>query len=196
VALNFINPGQLQQLGTALIAQVQIAFPPTLFQFEVMPSKLTPQAWTALVRRVPFVGLGWNGVEPAPDMGRGFRGVSRWTLYLVTRNSAGELGRYFGDAQGPGLLQMVQAAVVLLQGADIGGVGTAAVRSVANAVAEGWEGGNAVIAAVDIDVPVDLTLRNSIDGASVDMDALKTLAIAWDFLPATGSLTDTITGIS
>lgn len=192
MALSTIDPGPLECIGTALTARLQLAFPPTVFEHAIMPARLTPQAWEKLTRRVPFVGLGWNQVDAAPDLQRKFRGVSRWTLYLVTRNASGEIGRYFGDAQGPGLFQMVQVATAILQGADIDGIGTASVHQASNAVAEGWEAGNAVIAAVDIEVPVDLGLADVFDGGGMDVDAFLTDAITWDFAPATDSLSDII----
>ena len=196
MALTFANPGPLQLVGAALQARLALAFPPSLFTHALMPAKLTPQAWTELTRRVPFVGLGWGGLAPSPIMSRQFRGVSRWTVFLVTRNGAGELGRYFGDAQGPGLFQMVQAGVVMLQGTNIAGLGTASVGEASNAVAEGWEGGGAVIAAIDVEVPIDMSLADLITGG-VDTDALRTTAVAWDFQPAINSLSDTtISGAS
>lgn len=188
--LNYVNPGPLQLIGSGLIKRLHLAFDPKLFVHAMMPARLTPQAWTELTRRTPFIGLGWNELRQAPDLARQFRGITRWTVYLVTRNASGEQGRYFGDAQGLGLFNLVQVATAMLHGVDIAGIGTASVTSAANAVAEGWEGGNAVIAALDVEVPIDLSPRGVL--ASLSIDDFITDAITWDFLPATDSLEDTI----
>lgn len=191
MGLSTIEPGPLQVMGSALADRLKLGFPPTLFQHAIMPAKLTPQAWEKLVRRPPFVGLGWNRIMPMPDMQRTFRGIASWSVYFVTRNAAGEIGRYFGDAQGPGLFQMVQVGTAIVHGADLG-VGTASVHETSNAVAEGWEAGNAVIAALDVEVPIDLGLTDVFDGGGMDVDAFLTDAITWNFEPATDSLSDTI----
>lgn len=198
MALTLLNPLPLVSLGQALAARLQLAFDPKLFVHAIMPARLDARAWTELTRRTPFVGLAFNDMIAAPDMQRRFRGATRWSVYLVVRNAAGPAGRYFGDAQGPGLLAMIQAATAMLQGttlsdASSAGLGSVSVHQAANAVAEGWEDGAAAIAALDLQVPIDITLDTTLDAAGLDADALKTTAITWDFLPATGSLTDIIT---
>lgn len=195
MALTFRTPGPLSIVGAGLTDRLKQTFPPALFEHAFMPAKLTPQAWTALVRRTPFIGLGWNTLDAEPVLARQFRGASRWTVFLVTRNSSGPLGRYFGDAQGPGLFQMVEAASVMLQGYDLPGVGNVVVKSAANSIAEGWEDGGAAIAAIDVDVSIDMSRADMIT-AGLSVDDLSSTHVAWDFLPATGSLADTHTGVA
>lgn len=192
-APRWLSPDPLSAIGTALLARLQQGLPATLFHYRVMPARLTPAAWNELTARTPFVGLGWNHIAPAPDLARSWRGVSRWTVYLVARNASGEQGRYFGDAQGVGLLAMVTAATAILHGADIAGLGTARVEASNNAVAEGWEPGHAVIAALDVEVPLDLSIAALIDGASLDIDPFITDAIDWSLVDGAIALSDTIT---
>lgn len=174
--------GPLPRTAMALSERLKLAFPEKLFQHQFVPAKLTAADWKQLTRITPFVGLGWNDIEPNPDAGRLFSGESRWTVFLVTKNAQGIGPRYFGDARAPGLFSMVQAAVALLNGFTIEDVGTAFVTKAGNLYAEGWDTDESAIGGVDVSVGFTLPIGDGVDG--IELDDFKTFEITWNFAGA------------
>jgi hypothetical protein len=194
-ALTILPQGALECAGAAIDARLRLVFPPRLFDHQVMPSRVTPAGWKRLLRRTPFVGLGWAKADLAPHAPAGlFVGVAHWSVFLVTRNVAGPRHLYWGDGQGPGLFAMVRAAVAGLHGMKIAGVGTAQVPGAGNAYAEGWDDDEIAMAAVDLTVNLTLALADSVAG--VEEDPLLRLGESWSFTAeAAGSLAGTVLSV-
>ncbi len=176
-----IDPGALSLAATGLRDALQIAFPPQRFQFGFMPPRLSPREWSQLVNRPPFVGLGWNEIKPTSNGGRLFKGEASFSVFLVIENKSGVRNRYLGDAQGPGLFQMLQAASIVLNGCTIPGVGSCFVTRASNAFAEGWEAENLAMAAVDVAVNVTLDVPTGLAGPEATPDLLRQIAASWSF---------------
>lgn len=191
--ITLVRPGALECIGDAIAERLRIVFPPQRFEHAVMPSRVDASTWGKLLRRTPFIGLGWADLDPVRGAGRLFHGTSAWTVYLVVKNPAGARERYWGDRQGPGLFVMVRAAVGILHGHTIEGVGTIQVIKSGNAFAEGWNDESYAMAAVDCAVGTTLPLAEQIKG--VEEDALARLGISWTFEGGTASpeLSDVMT---
>jgi hypothetical protein len=187
VSLSLPVSGPLALTGAALSDRLKLVFPPERFTHGFMPAKIDQAAWKQITRRMPFVGLGWTEVAAREDAGRLFDGTSHWTVFLVTRNSAGIAQRYFGDALGPGLFQMVQAAIGVLHGwtiegspdGDKGRIGTVAVTRAGNLFAEGIDLDDSAIAGLDLVAKFTLPVPAAVHGDEPDI--LKTLGIDWQF---------------
>jgi hypothetical protein len=173
--------GPMPAIGRALQAQLQAYFPLTVFEHQVVPAKVGAKEWAKLTRRLPFIGLGWNDVEPTRDAGPLFDGQSRWSVFIAVENSRGIAERYFGDAQAPGLLQFVQVAVAVLHGFKIPCVGTVMVTRASNAAGEGFDE-NQAIAVIDISVSTVLALPDII--VQPDMGLFQQMAVTWNFVEA------------
>lgn len=178
-AVSAVAPGILAAIGSAVRARLELGFPPSRFEHQFMPAKISQAEWKSLMRRTPFVGLGWNALDPTRDVGRLFTGESHWSLFLATRNSASIRGRYFGDAQGPGLFPLVTAAVAMLHGWTIPEIGSVAVTKAANVYAEGWEDESA-IAAVDFCVATVIPVAGAVT-APWDLGTFEELGITWNW---------------
>jgi hypothetical protein len=181
--VKIVSPDLLSQVARALTARLKSAFPTTRFQHDFMPPKPSQKEWGKLMSRTPFVGLGWNNVKQnAPDS-RLFDGVGAWSVFLVAKNLTPG-SRYYGDAQGPGLFQMVTAAIALLNGFVIPDIGACLVINASNAFAEGWEDDSA-IAIIDLAVGTTISVSDALT-APADLGDFEQLAITWDW---DGSLT-------
>ena len=185
MSVSAIDPGPLSLIAAALQSRLQVAFPPEFFEFELLPARLNAAEWTRLVRRTPFIGLGWGGLTAAENGGALFKGNSVWTVFAVVSNQSGDKGRYLGDEQGVGLFQVIQAAVVVLNGLKIPGVGTCLVRAAENAYAEGWNKEHIAMAAIAVEVNLTLSVRANVSGAEATPNAMKSIASSWVFAPGT-----------
>lgn len=172
-----ITPGPLSQIARALEARLQLVFPLTRFQYEFMPPRVTAEGWRNLMRKTPFVGIGWNVLADSKG-GRVFTGASKWSVFLVTRNQASIAARYYGDKQGPGLFTMVQAAVGLLHGYTIKGFGSVQVTQAANAFAESWDDDTAM-AIVDLQVGTTVELPDVVT-APGDLGLFREMFATWN----------------
>lgn len=188
--IEILSGGPLVRIGRALEERLKLAFPPAMFEHGFVPAKLSKGEWEQLTRRTPFVGLGWNEVEPDKDSGRLLTGDTRWTVFLVNRNAGSIGGRYFGDSLAQGLFHMVQAAMALLHGHTVDGLGTFMVTKAGNLYADQWETGQMAIAAVDVDMRLALPMRSSI--LLTDLELAKTLLTEWKFQATPSPLDNTI----
>lgn len=189
MSLTLIQTGPLARTSLALAERLKLVFPPARFEHAFMPAKITPAEWKSLTRRTPFVGLGWTEIAPRREASRLFDGESHWTVYLVAKNAAGLAARYHGDRQGPGLFQMVQAAVAVLHGWTVEEIGTAFVDRAGNLFAEGWDADDVAIAGIDVSVGLTMPIAEALGGT--EPDALTALGIVWNF-EATGEYPDVI----
>ena len=172
-----ILPGPLTTIHRAILARLQLGFPLTRFQYAFMPPRLSQKGWNELLRRPPFIGIGWNSLEGGKDS-RIFEGRSRWSIFLATKNQNSIDGRYIGDSFGPGLFTMVQAAVGLLHGYVIKGIGNVEVTAVSNAYAENWDD-DAAIAIVDLSIGTTMALPDVVS-APGDLGLFQQLFATWN----------------
>ena len=165
---------------------MQLVFPTTRFQHDVVPAKMTPEIWKQLLRRTPFIGLGWNAVSNQMD-GRLFDGQSSWSVFLVLKNPASVTARFFGDSQGAGLFLLTQAAIGVLNGFTIEGFGSVRVTQAGNVYAESWDDDAAAVI-VDVSVSTTLPLPELIT-APGDLNEFSQMMATWNF-----GGTDVLTG--
>lgn len=149
--------GPLFALHAAIAGRLRLAFPVREFTHATMSARMTPAGWAELLRRTPFVGLGWVGIRPSAANGKRFHASAQWTVALVNRNAAGPELRLLGDRHGPGQLGMIQVACMALQGLTIEDVGTVQVGEIGNILAEQWpdETGAVTAMALSCDFAID-----------------------------------------
>jgi hypothetical protein len=182
------DDGPLERVGRFARERLEIAFPPTLFGHAFMPSRLTTKVWGDLLRRTPFIGLGWSKLGPKPGTPMTmFVGDCAWSAYLVVRNPAGQEARFFGDERGPGLLKMTRAAIAVLHGAKIPNVGTLQVTDAGNAYPDTYDDENMSMAAVDFCCNVGITVRNTLE---IRPEDLAEIDITWSFAGLPDTLVD------
>lgn len=160
-----VLPDPLSKVGQALMAQLAALFPPASFELRVVPAPLTAKVWTELTRRMPFVGLGWNGFEATgPTPTGGVQGMARYSVFLAVRNAKGPMERYYGDALGLGLFAMVSVAAAGLNQWKMPGVGSVIVTKVDHSSFDGADE-NMALAVLDIEVKgVALDVAGSVTG--------------------------------
>ncbi len=184
--LTMVSPGPLQKTAFALQQRLRLVFPERRFVHAWMPPRVGKEDWKRLLRRMLFVGLGWADADPIKNAPRSFTGESGWTVFLVTRNTAGARELYLGDAQGPGLFDMVHAGVAILHGHTISGVGTVSVVKTGNAFAENWDGDDTAMAAIDLKVGLTFDLADVVSG--VPETILTTIGINWSWTSSLGGV--------
>lgn len=177
-------PGPIAGMGLAIERRLKFAFPETKFSHDFVPARLDAAAWDKLLRRTPFVGLGFAQLEPHSSSGRSFLGQAHWVVFLVTRNEAGAKARFFGDKLAPGVLQMMQVGVAMLQGHtlcdDGGAIGTIADVRAENSYAEDWKSDAAAMIALAFSVPVSFGVAEAL--ADVDVGLLDGASVTWPFM--------------
>jgi hypothetical protein len=185
------DDGPVERLGRFARERLEIAFPPRLFMHAYMPSRVTPQVWTELLRRTPFVGLGWAKLGPKPGTpANQYRAECTWSAFLVVRNPNGQEARMFGDRQGPGMFKMIRAAIAVLHGAALNGVGTLQVTDAGHGFMEGYEKDDISMGAVDFLCDVNISLAGTLRG--ITAPALEEIGITWSFAgDAADALSDT-----
>jgi hypothetical protein len=172
------SEGPIHAAAEALRQRLEAGFPPPRFHHELLPAPLTARVLAELAsRRTPFVGLAFLGVQPAASQPRKYQGRMRWGVYLVASNTAAR-GRLLGDRLGPGLAQMVHAAIITLHGWTLagerdGGLGTISVQGVESTDGAEWAKDNTVCAAMTLDLDATFTAATA--------DELERLASSWAF---------------
>lgn len=182
-------PGPLAEQGFAIAERLQLAFPPAKFQFKYLPANIDRAGWKEITQgNQPFIGLGFVGVSPTGE-GKVFEGVASWMLLVAIRRQGTPRSRFYGDAQGLGVLVMATAAASVLQG-FVAATGSVTIAKIANAVAEAWSDDSAVIS-LDLRIPLQLPLAEAItkpDGLGI----FEALATTWN-VPTDGGSTDIYT---
>jgi hypothetical protein len=179
--------GPLHRQQQVLRARLELVFPPARFAHEMVPAKLSPSIWATLVRRKPFVGLGFTGFTPRQESGRVLDGEAIWDLFMVVSNLR-PAERMLGDAQGPGGFGMAGVAVLALHGMTIGGEepaaagGTVRVTGITNGFFEGDADDQSAL--IRIGLAVGLQWRQPLD-----LDDFLRTRVVWDF-PVTAAATD------
>jgi len=183
-AFSIAMPGPIAGMGLAIERRLKFAFPETKFSHDFVPARLDAAAWDKLLRRTPFVGLGFAQMEPHGAAGRGFNGSAHWVVFLVTRNEAGAKSRFFGDKLAPGVLQMMQVGIAMLQGHTLCGedgvrIGTIADLRAENSYAEDWKSDAAAMIALAFSVPISFGVTEAL--ADVDVGLLDGASVTWSF---------------
>lgn len=196
--LTIVSPGPIIQIGEAIAERLRLAFPPERFSHEFMPAKLDAGQWVKLLRRTPFVGLGFSDIEPKQESSSQFDGPVTWAVFLATRNESGPRARFYGDKFAPGVLQMMQVAVGMLQGHTLkcGATKLGTVRAVraANAYAEDWKDDQVAMVQLSLQVPLTFGLNEVVGGELTEAGAFGA-TLQWSFDGgASVALTDTTTG--
>lgn len=175
--------GPMPAIARSLQARLQEVFPLTVFQHEIVPANVNAREWAKLVRRTPFVGVGWSTVSSAGGSAL-FSGSSTWTIFLAVTNERGIAQRYYGDAQAPGLFHLVQIAIAAVNGMqarDANGtkVGSVVVKRASNAHGENFDT-NQAIAVIDCDVSITMEPPDVMP-APGDIGMFQQIAATWDF---------------
>ena len=189
----FSGEGPLHFTALALKERLQMVFPATLFDWHWLDGKISKGQWGALTRRCPSICLGWAGVTPSGTNGEAFEGRSHWFLAVVTRNQGGPQYRLLGDSKGPGVLQMVRAATLALNGFVIdppdtpwAASGAVEISDISALTSEDWTDEALAAAGISFSVPYQEALPPGLDTPN-HFDAL---AVSWSFSPH-GAWTDT-----
>lgn len=180
--------GPLHLAEAALMARLAEAFPPAQFALGHVPARLTQQGWSRLLRRTPFIGLGWRGVTLDPQAGRLPRGEMQWSVFLAARHEASPAARLVGSPQGPGLFGLTQVAVARLHGLVIPDVGSVSVTGIDNATIDGWDDEGVAIAALSLGIGFALD-----DPAGLAaLDEFLRAGATWEFTAGVDAASDLI----
>lgn len=138
--------------------------------------------------RVPAVMLAFTGFDMAPQAGRGARGTMSWGVYLLTRNPR-HGPRLLGDAEGPGLAQMVHVLTAGLHGSTVAGDGAGGANAVMLTKGEAtdgalWSAEHLALWSQTVEVQAGFPFPAD--------DALRTLASTWTFAGDATAATDLI----
>lgn len=182
--------GPLAKAGEAIRARLELAFPPAKFEHHWMPARLDREVWEQLTRRTPMIAVGFNGFRK-PETISSLNVISEWSVYVTTKNPSGQRNVLFGDKLAPGQLDLAGIGAAILHGFTIPAIGTIQVQSVANAMVEDYKEAGLSITAIELAVPVDLSLAKVLRGAGLRPETLTGEAIQWSFDGAT--VTDDIT---
>lgn len=156
------SAGPIHTAAAAIAARLLAAFPASRFQHEVLPAAMNLKLMSELAsRRTPFVGLAYLGHRALPASGRMLSARLRFGVYLVASNPASR-GRLLGDQHGPGLAQMVHAAIIGLHGWSIAaerdaGAGMIEVGDAENTDGSEWAKDNCACASLTLEVATSFT---------------------------------------
>lgn len=190
------DEGPLHFTARALRAQLQTVFPASRFDFAYLDGKLTRAQWERLTRRPPSVCLGFAAVTPQAASGA-FIGVSHWFVGLLVRNDGGPEARLLGDRAGPGILSMVRAATIALNGFQIrpaetlwAASGAVEISAVTALETEPFAAEAISFTGLEVNVRYEEALPPDFD----TINSLDALSIGWSFdaAGATGTWNDVI----
>lgn len=178
--ISFVQPGPLASVALGIKARLDLIFPPEKFVFQWMPPRIDVGVWQKLTRRAPMIGIGFNRFH-SPRLPKDLAVISDWTVYLVTRNEAGSKELLFGDPFAPGQFMLSAAAGAILHGTTLPGLGTIQVTEAANSFVEDFKENDLSLTAIELSVPVCLTLGMVLDGAGTEAADLMGQTIQWSF---------------
>lgn len=170
--------GPLHRVMEQCQARLRTLYPPSRFQHELLPAPLTDKSFAAIAAtKPPFVGLAFLGLANLSGA-RSLLADVRLGLYLLThapRHSA----RLLGDAQAPGLAQMLHVAILGLHGWTIGGnrdaaAGSVEFREVETVEGAAWSREHQALCSINM-----LVNRCAFTGA--EADELLRIATSWTF---------------
>ena len=185
-----IEPGALACIGRALRQRLEVAFTPNKFTHQWMPSRIDRDVWQKLARKTPMVAIGFNRITRVQTISQ-LNAMSEWTIYLATMNETSPEAVLFGDKFAPGQLALAEVAASILHGWTVLGLGSIQVTEGSNAFIEDYKADGLAITAIDIGVPVDLSLSKVLTGDAVAAGQIAASTIQWAF--GGDTLTDLIT---
>lgn len=184
------DEGPLHFTARALVARLQTVLPPPWFDYHYLDGRLSKAQWGRLTRRTPAVCVGWAGVVPLPHTGGVFAGTGKWFVGLITRNEAGPAQRLLGDRFAPGVLSLVRAATIALQGYVIDppctpwtASGAVQVTAVQALYSDDWTDEACSLVGIDLDIEYEEMLPPAFD-TSAGLDAIRA---AWSFAGPAGA---------
>ncbi|MCP1217109.1 hypothetical protein NKW53_13665 [Acetobacter orientalis] len=117
---------------TAIAAALKNVMPDDgTYRYVPITSRPTETQWRTFTGKMPVVGIGWAGWHASKLDGRTFRGPLVYTVAVLTEHRQPEL-LYVGDGKLPGAFGVAAAAIGVLNGLVVNGVGTAFVTSVSS----------------------------------------------------------------
>lgn len=177
-----LKPGPMDRFAAALEDRLKTVFPPTRFTMDWVPASPSQSQWLRLLRKPPFIGLGWTMIDPVHGGAqRQFIGDITFTVLLAVSNEAGPRNRLLGDKMAPGVMTLAQVAAVILHGHTFADLGTAHVTQIAHASLDGFEAENLGMAQIMLKIPLRIGLADVLDGDDLTPDTLSELSIAWSF---------------
>lgn len=142
----------IRAMEPLLVERLRLAFPAKGFQIQRIPSVLTIDEFTRVVKLTPFIGLAWIGMTVDRNSGRQLDAAMRWRLTMIVKASSQLETRFKGDMRGIGLDAMVDVATALLQGWTLEKIGACWVTGAEAVYAEGWGDMGTVVAQIDFEV--------------------------------------------
>jgi hypothetical protein len=171
------SQGPLHRVMDKLSERLRVLYPPARFQHEVLPAPLTDKSFGAIAAvRAPFVGLAFLGLQDLSGA-RTLQANVRLGLYLVTQATR-HRSRLLGDAQAPGLAQMLHVAIIGLHGWTIGGARDGAAGSVEFQQVDTVEGG---AWSREHQALCSIVLQTRCAWTAQEADELRRLASTWTF---------------
>lgn len=181
------SQGPLHRVMDKLAEQLRVLYPPTRFQHEVLPAPLTEKSFGAIAAaRAPFVGLAFLGLQDL-NGARTLQANVRLGLYLVTQATR-HRARLLGDAQAPGLGQMLHVAIIGLHGWTIAGARDGAAGSVEFVQVETVEGS---AWSREHQALCSIVLQTRCAWTAQEADELRRIASTWTFDGPTEAAADT-----
>lgn len=141
----------------AVEAKLRTFFQPKVWEFAIVPDPMSIEEFKAVVRKTPLLALGWRTFNPS-SKSNGRRGQYDIALRLtvVVKHPLDAAKRFKGDRAGPGLFPAALAAMLLMNGHTVPGLGTFFVTATAQAYAEGYGDHNIAIATLDLSIMVTI----------------------------------------
>ena len=189
-----LTPGPLEAMASALQARMQIAFPATRYNFEFVPARMTIKEWDRIGGLAPFIGLGFKGITAKSEFDSTFEGVALWTIYVIAKNAGSTQARYLGDAQGAGILRLVQGAISMLNGFTLPAVGACQVMSAGNLWVDNWEAQGCMLAGIELAVQLSIDATDTLDFG--DVPVLDEIDTTWTAPSGEVLITDVDTNVA
>ena len=175
-----LSPGPLETIVLALRERLVLAFPKGRFDHQFVPPRISKAQWSKLLRKPPFVGIGWVMMAPKRMTGaRTFSAGVQFNICLVTNNPSGVEPGLLGDKLAPGIMRMVGAAIGVLHGYSFEDIGTATVTGVAAATSDDWEDDNLFSAILEVSIDASMPLASVFE--AIDTDTIATMSTKWAF---------------
>jgi hypothetical protein len=185
--------GPLHFTARALHQRLTEVFPPARFDHQWIDGRLSKQQWARLTRKPPTVALGFGGITPDPRAGAIFHGTAHFMIALVAYNPAGPRERLMGDKVAPGMLAMIRAAILMLNGFEVrapdttwASTGAVEITTIAPVYDEAWVDEALSVTALEVGVQYDEALPPGLDTKNY-LDAVSN---TWTFAGSADGFTE------
>ncbi|MCX5497324.1 hypothetical protein OSH11_21685 [Kaistia dalseonensis] len=181
----------VSQLARSVETLLRERFPENRWTIEHVPTPMTIEEFKRLLGVTPWIGIGWQAIEPGATAGRRTPVTIKMQATICLKNE-GRSGRLLGDSAAAGLYPAMELARLTLQGRTIADFGTISVTRAGQAYADGYGSLAVAIGVIDFEVPAVLATPL---GAGDVSPGFAVLATDWDFAPGEGSPADDPTDI-